>query len=120
VGVLPSPAEVCLFSFSCRYAGNTFSLSHSSVCLCADIRALLLYRCVSSDLEMSPLQAIILQGRVSPELIWGQMLLLRPSEMGRFGSGQRHFDATIPVRLESATIKQIRSAAWVNFSQNHL
>ncbi len=117
MGVLPSPAEVCLFSFFRRYAGNTFSLFHSSIRLCANFRALLLYRCVAGNLEMSPLQAIILQGRVSPELIWGQMLLLRPSEMGRFGSGQRHFNATIPVRLEGATSKQIRSAARVNFSQ---
>jgi hypothetical protein len=69
---------------------------------------------------MSPLQAIIFQGRVSPELIRGQMLLLRPSEMGRFGSGQRHFAAAIPFWLEGSTSMQIRSTARVNFSQNHL
>jgi hypothetical protein len=103
VGVLPSPAQVRLFSLFRRDAGNTISLSHSSICRCADIRALLLYRCMSGDVEMSALQAIILQGRFSPELIRGQMLLLRPSEMGRFEGGQRRSAPPIPVWLADAT-----------------
>jgi hypothetical protein len=100
VGVLPSRAQVCVLPLFCRYAGIAFSLSHSPICLCVDIRALLLYRRVYGNLEMSPLQAIILQGRVSAKLVWGQMLLLQPSEVGRFGSGRRHFGTTLPVWLE--------------------
>ena len=100
MGVLPSRAQVCVLPLFCRYAGIAFSLSHSPICLCVDIRALLLYRRVYGNLEMSPLQAIILQGRVSAKLVWGQMLLLQPSEVGRFGSGRRHFGTTLPVWLE--------------------
>ena len=103
MGVLPSPTQICHFSLFCRYAGITFSVYHSRIRLCADIRALLLYSRVSGNLEMSPLQAIIFQSRISAELNWGQLLLLQPSEVGRFGSRQRHFVATISDGLEDAT-----------------
>ena len=103
MGVLPLLAQVCIFPLFCRHTGDTFSVSHSGNCLCADIRALLLYGSVSGNLEMSPLPAIILQGRFSPKLIWGQMLLLRPSQMGHDGSGQLHFETTVPLRLADTT-----------------
>jgi hypothetical protein len=100
VGILPSPANGRLFSFLCRYAGNTLALYHSSICFRADIRPVFLYRRMLGKLEMSPVRTIIFQGCVFSQFVRRQMFSLRPSEMGCVGGRNSSFNAAIPVWLE--------------------
>jgi hypothetical protein len=107
VGFLPSPANGGLFPLFCRNVGNPPAFCHSSNNFRGDLCSLLLPGSLSGELEVSALRAIIFQGGFFPELVWGQMLSLRPAEMGGLGDRNSHFNATISVWLEGRASKRL-------------